>query len=70
MTTVFNVLKILSLVNIQIEWVSVTMTQDLVSVNSQGFNGQSLDSDRTRITQFGALTSVLADPSIPPKNEG
>jgi len=46
------------------------ITQDLVRVNCQGYNGQSLDSDRTRITQFGVLAGDLADASIPPNNEG
>lgn len=49
---------------------SVRIIQDLVRVNSQGCNGQSLDSDRTRIIQSGALASVLADPSIPTNNVG
>jgi len=70
MATLFHVLKILPFVNIQIDWVRVMITQDLVRVNSQGRNGQSLDSDRTRITHFGASASDLADPSIPPNNEG
>ena len=70
MTTEFHVLKILSFVNIQVELASVMVTQDLVRVNSQGCNGESLGSDRTRITQFGALNGDLADVSIPPIGEG
>jgi hypothetical protein len=70
MATVFHVLTIFPFVNIEVDWVRVMITQDLVRVNSKGHNGQSLDSDRTRITHFGALASDLADPSIPPKNEG
>ena len=69
-TTAFGALKILPFVNIQVERVNVIITQYLVRVNSQGCNGQSLDSDRTWITQSGALASVLADHSIPPNNVG
>jgi len=50
MTTEFHVLKLLPSVNIQVERVSVMITQDVVRVNSQGCNGQYLGSDRTRIT--------------------
>ena len=47
------------------------ITQDLMRVNYQGYNGHCLNSDSTRTAQFGALASVLIHlrTSVPPSNE-